>query len=118
MSHLWVVLLLWSVGALSAEKKKFAVETTLPVSEDIQNKYPHVQFKTPSDQANPDIVSTSQRDNYFNELGLKSELSNLDEADKDVLFWRLNNSSIEKLKAKYPSFPPSVWVKVEKAGKK
>lgn len=118
MSHFWVILLLWSVFAFSAEKKKFAVETTLPVSEDIQKKYPHVQFKTPMDQAKPDIVPTSQRDTYFNELGLKNELSALDEADKDVLYWRLNNSSIEKLKAKYPSFPPLVWVKLEKAGKK
>lgn len=88
------------------------------VPKDMQSKYPHVKFKTPLDLAKPNIIPIDQRDTHFDELGLKNELSGMDEADKDILYWRLKNSSVTNLKDLYPSFPPIVWIKLKKVGKK
>lgn len=108
---LWMSLFCVSFTALA--QKRFAVETTQEVSPEIKKKYPQVQFKTPKDKPKADVPRLSERDKYFTSLGLGSELGSMDEADKDILFYRLKNSSVSKLKNWYPKFPQTVWKKLE-----
>lgn len=95
-------------------QKRAAVETIEEVSPEIQKKYPHVQFKTPKDAPKSEIPAVSGREQYFKSLGLNEELKSMDEADKDILYYRLKNSSVAELKVWYPKFPKSIWKKLEK----
>ena len=113
-----IILSLLISYSYAADEKKFAVETEEKVPKRLQKKYPHVQFKTPKNLPKPDVAPMDEREHYFSELGLKQELIDLDEADKDVLHWRLKNSSLTKLKDWYPRFPQTVWSKLQAEGKK
>lgn len=113
------ILCFCSLHAIAEEEKKFAVETAEEVPEKVRNKFPQAQFKTPQEDRTEDVVLVHHRDKFIASLGIKEEhLPQLDEADKDILYWRLKNSSLEKLKGWYPQFPEQVWLKLGAEGRK
>ncbi len=111
-------LFILATGVQAVTPSKYAVETIEPIPAKIKEKYPEARFKTSEDVAPSDIAPMEIRNQYFDQIGLKSELSKMDEADKDILHWRLKHASLDKLKKWYPQFPSSVWAKLQTEGQK
>lgn len=111
-------ILLTSFGVIAETPSKYAVETIDQVPTKLKEKYPEAIFKTPQDLPPSDLKPLDERNRDFEKLGLKDEILKMDEADKDVLHWRLKHASIEKLKKWYPLFPATVWSKLQTEGKR
>jgi hypothetical protein len=61
-----------------------------------------------------EAIDEKSRDLFFDEVGIKDRIKNFDEAEKNVLFYRIKRLSVERLIKNYPTFPQETFEKAKK----